>query len=34
MTKARLLTLLMIAVLVAMVVAKVHPIGLNDGGYW
>jgi len=24
----------MIAVLVALVVAKVHPIGLNDGGYW
>lgn len=34
MTYARLLTLLMIAVLVAMVVAKVYPIGLNDGGYW
>jgi len=33
-TKARLLTLLMIAMLIAMVVAFVHPIGLNDGGHW
>jgi len=32
--KARLLTLLMIAMLVAMIVARVHPIGLSDGGYW
>ena len=34
MTKARLFTLLMIAVLVAMIVARLHPIGLSDGGYW
>ena len=34
MNKARLLTLLMIAMLVAMIVARVHPIGLSDGGYW
>jgi hypothetical protein len=33
-TKARLFTLLMIAVLVAMIVARLHPIGLSDGGYW
>jgi len=33
-TKARLLTLLMIAMLIAMVVAKIHPLGLSDGGYW
>jgi len=24
----------MIAALVAMVLARVHPIGLSDGGYW
>ena len=34
MTKARLFTVLMIAMLVAMIVARVHPIGLSDGGYW
>jgi len=33
-TKARLFTVLMIAMLVAMIVARVHPIGLSDGGYW
>jgi hypothetical protein len=33
-TYARLFTVLMIAALVAMVVARMHPIGLNDGGYW
>jgi len=34
LTKARLITLLMIAMLIAMVVAKTHPIGLSDGGHW
>lgn len=34
MTKARLFTILMVAVFVAMLVAKLHPVGLNDGGYW
>jgi len=33
-TKMRLLTLLMIAMLVAMLVAAVHPFGMSDGGYW
>ncbi len=34
LTKARLITILMVALFVAMVLAKVHPAGLNDGGYW
>jgi hypothetical protein len=34
-TKARLFTLLITAVMIAMLVAKLHrPGGLNDGGFW
>ena len=34
LTKARLCTILMVAAFVAMLLAKMHPLGLNDGGYW
>ncbi len=34
LTKARLITLIMVAALIAMMVARVHPGGLSDGGYW
>jgi hypothetical protein len=30
----RLFTLLMIAMLIAMIAAYLHPLGLSDGGYW
>jgi hypothetical protein len=35
-TKARLITLLLAAALIAMLLAGGHglPTGLNDGGYW
>ena len=34
LTKARLITIIMVAALIAMMVAKMHPAGLSDGGYW
>jgi hypothetical protein len=34
MTKLRLIRLVLLAAMVAAVLAKGHPIGLSDGGYW
>lgn len=34
MTNARLFTILMIVVMLAMLVAKTKGLGMNDGGYW
>jgi len=34
LAKMRLFTLLMVAMLIAMIVARLHPHGLSDGGYW
>jgi hypothetical protein len=33
-TKARLLTILMLVVMLAMLLATVKGLGMNDGGYW
>jgi hypothetical protein len=33
-TKARLFTILMVVVMLAMLVAKLKGLGMNDGGYW
>ena len=35
MSKVKLLSLLLVAVLFALMLAGAHhPIGMNDGGYW
>ena len=34
MTKARLLYLLVFAALFASLIAKLGPLGMNDGGWW